>query len=191
MACQPARLGSAALERDVEHPCLGLEPHGYLRLVAPNADRSDVVDADKLDILTEEVFAGLHNHRVARPASEVRKIDLSATIGMGDSPCLDGLHSPEVQAVGERNHVAREAVATNVRALPRRLRIGLGECTCQRSPAFRTAGITATVCADEKEGLGDGIETWIASSREREEIEVHHVAQPPEGRPLDPTLPGT
>jgi hypothetical protein len=113
------RASSAALERDVEHPCLRFEPHSHLRPVAPNADRSDVVNAHKREIHTEEVFAGLHHHRVARPTPEMRKIDSGATIRISDDLCLGGLDSSEVQAVGERNHVAREAVATHVRALPR------------------------------------------------------------------------
>jgi hypothetical protein len=110
---------------------------------------------------------------------------------MGDGLRIGGRHSTKVQTVRERDHVAREAIATNVRALPGRLRIRLREGPRERSPSLCTAWIAATVSADEEEGPGYGVEARVESSRQREEIEVHHVGQAPEDRALDPAIPGT
>jgi hypothetical protein len=142
-------------------------------------------------MLTEKVFAGLHDHRVARTPSEVGKIDPRPAIRMGDGLRIGGRHSTEVHTVRERDHVAREAIATNVRAFPGRIRIRVREGARERSPSLCTAWIAATVCADEEEGSGRRVEARIASSRERDEIEVHHVGQAPEDRALDPAIPGT
>jgi hypothetical protein len=141
-------------------------------------------------MLTEEVFAGLHDHRVARTPPEVGKIYPRPAIRIGDGPRIGGRHSTKIQTVRERAHVAREAIATKGRALPGRIRIRLREGARERSPPLCTAWIAATVCADEEERPGYRLEAWIASSRECHEIEIHHVAGTPEVRPSDPALRG-
>ena len=84
----------------------------------------DVVDAGEVVRLAQEVLRRLHVDGATAATAEMLQVDPAVQVLGGDPDARGGLDPPEVEPVRERDHVAGEPIAADVRRLPRLLRVG-------------------------------------------------------------------
>jgi hypothetical protein len=148
-----------------------------------------VVDAiEATQVLADGMFGRLDRERVAGASSVAcERSDPAVGVGASDIRRFVRLHPPEVQTVGERNDVAREAIATYVRALPCRVRECRPQRRRERPPALGAARVPAPVGADHEQWLGA---TILAEGAALPRIDGGGVLDPIEGRRAVPCVAG-
>jgi hypothetical protein len=111
-------------------------------------------------------------------------VDAAAERRLEHGERVAGLDAAVVDAVRERDEVAREPVAADVRGLPHPLRLDeLAHRVVERPPAARAAAVVLAVRADEEERMADGV-------ARRLEVEVEQVLVAVEPQPAERRLAG-
>ena len=117
---------------------------------------------------------------MARPAPVVRQMDAAVERGLEHRPRLRRLDAPVVDALGEDDEVAREAVAADVRRLPGPAVLDLlAHRVVERAAVLGAAAVVLAVRADEEERVIDG----RAGSVESRRRSARHAARARAGGP--------
>ena len=120
-------------------------------------DGVEVVDCGRAEPVSGEVLGGLDDRGEDRPAAKTAGDDLGALLGGDERRCLRGLDAAVIEAVRQHEHVRRESVTSDVRALPGLLGLKTVELGGHGPATERTTGVVAAVGAHEVDGCVRGV----------------------------------
>ena len=152
-------MGRCAL-LEVHIDLVGRPSGGDLRApaVAVGRDRAhtNLVDTEQRRGFSHRHLRRLSREAVARASAVERQVHATLERGLDDGPGLRGLDAAVVDAVGEHNEVAGEAVAADVRRLPGPAVLHLlADGVVERPAELGAAAVVLAVRADEEERMVD------------------------------------
>jgi hypothetical protein len=156
------------------------EPHRpALVRTRPHGDELDAVDRSHPGRLPHRTLGSLHGERVPGTAAIAVQPDLACLVGVEKRAHVLVFDSSVVEPLGQADHVARKAVAADVRRLPDPSRVRLpAEAIVERSAELRAAAIALTVRADDVERMFDRYPRRVAAPEGPDEVEGGQVVVP-------------